>query len=48
MLGCGLAFVYNLIYDGELPAILLGASFKIPKLCETQYILSWEKDSKLI
>lgn len=47
MLGCSRTFVYNLIYDGELPALQIGVGYKIPKLCVTQYILSREKDSEL-
>lgn len=45
MLGVSRTFVYNLINDGELPAFLIGISYKIPKLCVTQYILSRQKDS---
>ena len=47
MLGCSRTFVYNLIYDGELPALQIGVGYKISKLCVTQYILSREKDSEL-
>ncbi len=46
MLRCSRTFVYNLIYDGDLPALQIGVGYKIPTLCVSQYILSREKDSE--
>ncbi len=47
MLGVSRTFVYNLINDGEILALQIGISYKIPKHSIIQYLLSREKDSDL-
>ena len=47
MLGCSRTFVYELIDDGEIPALQLGTGYKIPKLSIVQYLLTREKNSEL-
>ena len=47
MLGCSRAFVYDMIENGEVPALQIGAGYKIPKLSIVQYLLRREKYSDL-
>ena len=47
MLGCSRVFVYDLIDKGEIPALQIGVSYKIPKLSVIQYLFTCEKDSEL-
>ncbi len=47
MLGCSRTFVYELIEEGEIPALQIGVGYKIPKLSVVQYLLTREKGSEL-
>ena len=48
MLGISRTFAYRAIDNGELPAIRIGVSYKIPKLCVIQYLVDHQKEKKRI
>ena len=47
MLGISRQLAYDLINDGELQAIKIGTSFKIPKVSVINYVTGEQKEVKL-
>ena len=46
MLGISLQLAYDLINDGELQAIKIGNSFKIPKVSVINFVTEEQKEVK--